>query len=683
MREWLEQFFVQPLGLLGLLAIPIIIIIYLIKARYVQRPVSSTFIWKRSLKYVKRKIPMSLIVSLLLIIQILTIITASLAIARMKVKPIKSEEVILIVDASASMKSKDASGKTRFDLAIDEISGFAEGANSSNQVSVILVSNEAVVKCERLESKLDIEEKLTELQCTDYTITEKGLDQAFTLAQRIRDNHNPYAKIKFITDKEYSQVENLEVINIARETDKNLSILIAEQTPLPNKNYEFRATLTSFGYDGFGSECTIQLNVDDTKKYVKTIQVPDAGADLSESVEVIFTPSNRTSTDESKKIYVKIDSITEFTKATISIEARGDSLVDDNSYSVFSVEERKPNIFMVSSGFKTDSTGKVDTSRPTTLQAALIANGYVLRSENMYISIPEDMELSGFDLYIFEGVDIPDNNKLPTDGAIWIINPTSLPSGDKGIGLRLGEKHQYADEDNQGYLMYKTSGTNTESLAYTTITNGIEATAFIGEYVEILYDGANVEQIFSCNQKENHPALLAGTYTTSKGSVRMLVTSFNFRKSSWATMVVDYPLLVNNLITYSIPKAVSQTEQYEIGSTVPFNAPAGTKTISVYHDGTLISAQENVMTVNLNLNRVGLYEVVVGFADSTVAEKHYYLPTGISADECRINAIGDMISAPEIKETENIDRVEIFWWLIALLLLLLVVEWGVYHRDGF
>ena len=137
---WFSEHFKQPLGLLGLLAIILIIIIYLIKARYVERPVSSTFIWQRSLKYIKRKIPMSVIMSLLLIIQILTVITASLAISRPLIKPLKTNETILILDASASMQTEDQDGKTRFDLGIDKILEYAESAGTNSKVSLILAS---------------------------------------------------------------------------------------------------------------------------------------------------------------------------------------------------------------------------------------------------------------------------------------------------------------------------------------------------------------------------------------------------------------------------------------------------------------------------------------------------------------------------------------------------------------
>ena len=49
-----------PLGLLGLLGVVALIIIYIIKPNYQQKFVSSTFVWKLSLKYRKRKIPINL-----------------------------------------------------------------------------------------------------------------------------------------------------------------------------------------------------------------------------------------------------------------------------------------------------------------------------------------------------------------------------------------------------------------------------------------------------------------------------------------------------------------------------------------------------------------------------------------------------------------------------------------------
>ena len=48
-----------PLGFLGLISIIALIIIYIIKPNYQNKQISSTFIWKLSLKYRKNKIPIN------------------------------------------------------------------------------------------------------------------------------------------------------------------------------------------------------------------------------------------------------------------------------------------------------------------------------------------------------------------------------------------------------------------------------------------------------------------------------------------------------------------------------------------------------------------------------------------------------------------------------------------------
>ena len=62
----------MPLGLLGLLGIAIIILIYILKPNYQQKVVSSTYVWKLSLRYRKKQIPWyrSLIFSIILTIAV-------------------------------------------------------------------------------------------------------------------------------------------------------------------------------------------------------------------------------------------------------------------------------------------------------------------------------------------------------------------------------------------------------------------------------------------------------------------------------------------------------------------------------------------------------------------------------------------------------------------------------------
>ena len=65
-----------PLGFLGLIGLIVLIIIYIIKPNYQQKFISSTFVWKLSLKYRKKKIPISQLRNILIFICQVLIITA-------------------------------------------------------------------------------------------------------------------------------------------------------------------------------------------------------------------------------------------------------------------------------------------------------------------------------------------------------------------------------------------------------------------------------------------------------------------------------------------------------------------------------------------------------------------------------------------------------------------------------
>ena len=72
-----------PLGFLGLLGLVVLIIIYIIKPNFQNKIISSTYVWKRSLKFKKKKIPISNLRNILLFLcQVLIITAASLILAQ-------------------------------------------------------------------------------------------------------------------------------------------------------------------------------------------------------------------------------------------------------------------------------------------------------------------------------------------------------------------------------------------------------------------------------------------------------------------------------------------------------------------------------------------------------------------------------------------------------------------------
>lgn len=654
--------FLQPLGLLGLIGVPIIIIIYIIKSRYVQKPVASTFIWKRSLKYVKRKIPLSVILSLLLILQILTVVAASLAISRPTVKPLKSNETIYILDASASMQNT-MDGQSRFEIAKEYILNEAENIGNNSRVSVIFADTKVApedVLVTRTEDKIDIRYQLEDVICTDG---DADIEGALEEASKIQEL-NAGATIKLITDKDYENVEGLEVVNISRVGEHNVSILSVVEETLLTGDYQFTAEVVSYGK---GSECVMGIYVDGAFMGSKSVILPNTNMNEGGTVRVIFTPNILTESSETQVI-VPITNIKEYKEVKVVIEAK-DGIQADNQFLLYSLTKTAPRILFVSSKFKSGSDGTVDSTKPTSLTIALASNGFVTKGEDMFLSVDAVLDsgrsFSGYDLYIFEGVEPPEGEDFPTDGAVWLFNPSKIPNVVSGVEIL------YDNEQSGDFEMMLASQSQTN--VYTTITKNLDSKIGLGKYKPMSHLG-NFEKIFSCDN--NQPAIIAGT----SGGVRMVVTNFDFNHSEWPYKVTDYIILMNNLMTYSLPD-VLPSRDFEIGQTVQFNAPAGATQLTFKYEGIILDETTD-LDMKFVLDKVGVYEVEVLFNDETTAS--YMLPTHIPNGESNIVIVGENVVAAEIPADSVVEAepIEIFPYLIALLILLLVTEWGVYHRDG-
>jgi len=111
-----------PAALWGLLAIPVLILLYLLRVRRRDHPVSSTLLWQRSAFTLAASRPVRRIErSLLLVLQILIVAAVVLALARPTV-PVPGAErgdLILVLDLSLSMRARDVA-PTRFDRARSE-----------------------------------------------------------------------------------------------------------------------------------------------------------------------------------------------------------------------------------------------------------------------------------------------------------------------------------------------------------------------------------------------------------------------------------------------------------------------------------------------------------------------------------------------------------------------------------
>jgi hypothetical protein len=107
-----------PIGLLGFIGLVILFIIYIIKPNYQNKIISSTFVWNLSLKYRKKKLPISKLRNLILILCQVLIVSISAFLLTQPFLPDNQEdngaEKVMIIDVSASMLS-ETGGESRIE----------------------------------------------------------------------------------------------------------------------------------------------------------------------------------------------------------------------------------------------------------------------------------------------------------------------------------------------------------------------------------------------------------------------------------------------------------------------------------------------------------------------------------------------------------------------------------------
>jgi len=226
-----------PLGLLGLIGIIALIIIYIIKPNYQQKFVSSTYVWQLSLKYRKKRIPTSRLRNLLLFLcQVLFLATCAAILARPNLiieSAIKEPEVIMILDASASMRAK-VDGETRFARAVEEAALLASDTLEENGYVSLILANEqpAYLLSQRMRqgSEAELQQQFTALVegDTQCSYASSDIDGAIGLCEEVI-RENPRAKIYLYTDTDYAYVpEEITLVNVSEVGEWNGAILNAE-----------------------------------------------------------------------------------------------------------------------------------------------------------------------------------------------------------------------------------------------------------------------------------------------------------------------------------------------------------------------------------------------------------------------------------------------------------------------
>ncbi len=542
--------FLYPLGLLGLIGIPVLIIIYIIKNKYTEQTVSSTYLWTLSQKFLKRKNPISRLTGIIaLVLQILTVLIVSLCIARPTffMKDM-AKEYCFILDASGSMNMQ-TEGESRLDRAKAEIQTVIDGSVNGSVYSLIYVGDTTKVVFERTNDKKQATLLLESVEpahvCVEYV-------DALGIAQGYFDE-NGGASVYLVTDKEYTEHKNVEVIQVAK-SEENFAVGDLSYTLL-NGKLTVSGQVVSYASD---RSLTVNLFVDGTQKATLTQEV-------AAGMETPFTLSCETES---------------FSALRVAVEGE-DSLAADNEYIVYDItSESTYNTLLVSDApFFTQSV----------VEALINAKVDVVASADYTAA-------SGYGLYIF---DTYTPEVLPKDGAVWFINPVGSVE-ESGFTVKETVELEKADK----VAVSTSSSSATKALKADLLGDELYISGYAkcGTY-------RNFTTLYSY---QGNPVVFAGTNTYGN---REVVLAFDIRKSN-LPLLYDYIVMTRNFIEFSFPTVVEKTDRY-CGEIVDINVLSGCTSIRVDTPlGNTTYLDTTSATSSLKLTEVGVYTLTMTVGDT-------------------------------------------------------------------
>src|SRR3954465_14803138 len=133
-------------ALAAAIAVPALLVLYFLKLRLREMPVSSTLLWKKAIQDLQVNAPFQkLRRNLLLLLQLLLLLLLALALSRpvANVTPTAGKMTVIIIDRSASMAATDIHGKSRLEEAKRRAKDLVGTMGRDSQAMVIASDDKA------------------------------------------------------------------------------------------------------------------------------------------------------------------------------------------------------------------------------------------------------------------------------------------------------------------------------------------------------------------------------------------------------------------------------------------------------------------------------------------------------------------------------------------------------------
>lgn len=674
--------FLAPLGFLAAISIAVLIAIYIIKPNYQQKYVSSTYIWKLSLKYKKKRIPTSKLRDILIVVCQVAILACCAAVLAQPAKVIKAlfseNEVVIVLDCSASMRAKK-DDESRFDRALALIEEQAKDvAAAGGYVTLIRADDKPQMLLSHVgESNFSsFNDLMADLhESDDYSLGFDAtlgcgyggadIDGAMELTEAILES-NPDALVYVYTDSTYLYVPSGVNVVDCRSAEGgsgewNVAILDASAEFFENY-YLFSVKVGAYGSENAGGVATTfdlyftvtghDFNGDQVVLEAKQTVTCNDG----EEKTIVFRHRIDSNTEVVFENEVEYAGVSDFSKATIMVFA-DDCFLEDNSFVLPGSEKPTLKIQYASSLRTPFFESLLD----------VLSSKYFKDTWNVKVTSLKPNQtpaVSGFDFYIFEACT---PKSLPEDGVSFFVACDSLP---RGVSLSYSGKINKSG--NRGFTL-------SSSAADHAIMRNVNA-----EEIEITQS-----YVLSWGQYDGYTSIMdcSGNCVFAvkndvEGNERVAVMGFISQYSN-ITIKPEFPLLVANLINYYHPATISKSI-YSVGEEIEINC-RGDK-VKVYP-----SLSQNIkddaqtfetFPSKLVIYKQGNFIFNTSMNDGAAFEYSQDIFVRMPQEESNINAVIESLADPNAGSSFE-DFFEDFAKYFALALVILAfAEWFLHIREG-
>ena len=600
----MQMQFLHPILGLATLAggVSLIVLMYLLKQKYKEKQIPSLFLWDKVFVQTKAMQPwQKLKKSLLLFLQLAAAALLALAISGPFVaSDMQSQNYVLALDCSLSMQATDES-PTRFAAAKKDIQRMVEQAAPTASFSLVILTDQPYLAVSDGE-KSRLLRLLEEAQPTAGSVDWEKASQIMTAECEKLD-----AQAALYTDQ-YGNLEALSPIEEVYGMSAENSAVTMLSHRIQDDGLYVMTQVHHFGENNVEKQVT--LYTDGVAFDTQTVQL-SANADTS----VVFQAVPQ----EAKTLEVRL--------------SPEDVLpLDDARYEGLAVSDTQKVLLV--------GTGNVFLEKALALQPKVQV--YTTQSA-------EEQELSGYGLYIFDGV-MPDT--LPTDGHILFLQPSQEQSL-----IQVGETRTFSD--------------TVRGVDDTLLENTGGISFALQEGTPLFADWG---QTFL--RAEGQTLGLYGEYNGQK----IAALGFDLHKSDFP-LQAGFPILLYDLIEWYFPENAAGLSQAEAGQTVSFDLQPSTQQAVVQTAaGTEIAiAPPFPAQVLTDTKTAGLYLLRETDASGAVRET----PFGVNPktlEESDLREQGEAGTQAQEVKTIRAGR-SIAGLALLLFLVVLLIEWRVNCRE--